>query len=831
MKKIYFIAIAVFLLISSFSKAQEAIVKGKITDEKTKESLIGVNVVLEDNTGSASDINGNYELKVSPGKHTLTYRFIGYTSQTKSIEVKEGETLTMNIVLKEEITELGIVVVSAGKFEQKIEDITVSMEVIKPNIVENKATTNMQNAVNQSPGVQIVDSEVQIRGGSGYSFGAGSRVMILVDDLPLLTGDAGRPSWGFLPVENLEQIEVIKGASSVLYGSAALNGAINIRTAYPKDKPQTKINMYSGIYDNPKRDYAKYWDRANPTYTGMNFFHSRKVGNLDVVIGGNLFSDQGYIGPEPEEIVAKKIGTTGQVAIGGQLSHDTLFQPTQFFDPQGKNDTIYRHISTNTGKYENRARLNANLRYRSKKIEGLNFGVNLNGMFSRSATTLIMLNTDTGMYRSFPGAITQTLQTTFNVDPFLNYYDSQGNRHSLRTRYFYQDNKNDNNQANQSGLMFGEYQFQKKFESIKDFTITTGVVGIHSNATSQLYIANEDSSGVSTATNYAAYLQLDKKFWEKLTFSAGARYEYFDLNGVTQGKPVFRTGLSYRLLKETYVGYRFPTMAEKFIRTAVGPMQIYPNHEIESETSWNAEIGIKQGVKIGEFYGYLDVAGFRQEIQNAIEFNFGKWGTAPFNSNNMYGLGFKSINIGNARIQGVDASLVGGGKLGPVAITMLAGYTYMQPLALTPNDTIVPSLSGSKPITYKNTSSDTSGIMKYRVEHLARADVEFTYKKFMLGLSYRYNSFMKNLDKIFLDLDKNSSDPFLSGTLPTGIIQYRDGRNGKGDYVFDLRTGYQLNETSKVTIVVLNMLNREYMIRPLTIESPRTFVIQYTYSM
>jgi len=70
------------------------------------------------------------------------------------------------------------------------------------------------------------------QGGSGYSYGAGSRVLVLVDDLPLLSPDAGDVKWDYLPVENISQVEIIKGASSVLYGSSALNGIINVRTAY-----------------------------------------------------------------------------------------------------------------------------------------------------------------------------------------------------------------------------------------------------------------------------------------------------------------------------------------------------------------------------------------------------------------------------------------------------------------------------------------------------------------------------------------------------------------------------------------------------------------------
>jgi outer membrane receptor protein involved in Fe transport len=814
MKKNYILGLLIILISFGSAFAQKATIKGKVTDSKSKETLIGVNVVLSDNTGAATNIDGAYELKVEPGTIKVTFKYIGYDDVVKTLVLGAGETKTLDVVMAASSKMLDVVVVSAGKFEQKIEDITVSMEVINPSLVENRNTTTMETAVNQSPGVQIVDGEPQIRGGSGYSFGAGSRVMILVDDLPLLSGDAGRPSWGFLPVENLEQIEVIKGASSVLYGSAALSGAINIRTAFPKDKPQTKINFFSGMYSNPRNKEAIPWNEADrPTYTGMNFFHSRKIGNLDLVIGGNLFSDDKFIGASPEVLNMDRTGNNTLNINGVEYDMNNL--------PKD-----HEHNSKNTGNFERRARLNANIRYRSKKHEGLNYGVNLNSMKSNSASTLLMQNVNEGMYRSFSGSLTRTLQTVFNIDPFINYYAPSGEKHSLRTRVFYLDNANDNNQANTSTLYFGEYQFQKKFNKIKDFTMTSGVMSTYSVATSQLYAGNEDGTGSSTASNVAAYTQLDKKFWGRLTFSAGARFERFEINGVDESKPVFRSGVSARILEETYArasfgqGFRFPTIAEKFIRTAVGPVNIYPNTDLKSESSWNAEIGLKQGFKIGDaFKGYLDLAYFRQRIQNNIEFNFGLFGDPAVDP--LFGVGFKSVNVGEVQIDGLDFSVMGGGKIGEVQFAVLAGYTYMNPVVLNP-DSI-----------YKATSSilveedDAQVILKYRFNHLIKADVEFTYKKFSLGGSVRYNSFMRNVDRVFLDFDSDqfSGDP---GPLPTGIRQYRKDRNGKGDYIVDFRLSYQVNEMNKVAIIANNVLNREYMIRPLSIEAPRTLAVQYT---
>ena len=65
----------------------------------------------------------------------------------------------------------------------------------------------------------MVSSQPNIRGGSGWSYGAGSRVLLLVDDIPALQADAGLAQWDDIPVENIAQIEVVKGAASALYGS------------------------------------------------------------------------------------------------------------------------------------------------------------------------------------------------------------------------------------------------------------------------------------------------------------------------------------------------------------------------------------------------------------------------------------------------------------------------------------------------------------------------------------------------------------------------------------------------------------------------------------
>lgn len=799
---------AIFFTSSTLvAQVERAEVYGKITDS-SGEAIPSAYVVVKGNEskGTVTDLDGKYSLSLPAGRITLLAKQIGFKSQEKTFELNPGDRIKFDVVLESDVVNMKTFVTTAGKYEQNIEKLTVSMDVLRPNIIENKNTAQLDDALQQVPGVSIVDGEPQIRGGSGYSFGAGSRVMILQDGLPILSGDAGRPSWGFMPVENIEQVEIIKGAASVLYGSAALSGVINVRTAYPRDEPLTKVTMFSGIYNNPRNKEAIFWGSNNHGYSNVSFLHARKIGNLDLTVGGNAFYDAGFVGPTPVNV----------------------------------NDTTFNPYAEQRGDFENRVRFNIGLRYRSKKIEGLSYGINGNVMYSRSASTLLWMNADSGMYRAYPGSNTLTLQDVSYVDPFITYNGKKGWNHYLRNRWFHLNNNNDNNQSNRSDVFYSEYQLQKKFNS--GYNITAGVVHSYTIGKSQLYKGNLADSLASEASstnqNIAGYVQVDKTFFKFLTLSTGARYEHFSITSphiskadsfatVSEGKPVFRFGANAQLFKATFLrasfgqGYRFPTIAEKFIKTAVGPVRIYPNENLKSETSWNAEVGIKQGFRIGKFQGYLDAAYFMQKFKDNIEFNFGLFG--PLDPAQLFGFGFASLNIGNTQVQGTELTLAGRGSIGKTQISTLAGYTYTLPVALQPG-LKYPVKFGLDSLTYATSSSDTSGyILKYRFQHLFKGDLEFTRGPWVLGFSVRYNSYMKNIDKIFEDLDELILS--LLGQPQTGLKKYRM-EHQNGVTVVDARLGYQVNEKIRISFVVNNLTNQEYTLRPMNMEAPRTTAVQ-----
>ena len=792
-------------LLGACSSLWAQTVQGRVFD-KANQPLVGA-YLTNGETTVASDLDGSYLLRLSPGQHSITCSFIGMSEQKFQVDLVAGQTATWNPVMQSAAEALGLVVVSAGRFEQDASEVTVSLEVLQPALVENKATTSLETAIEQTPGVSLVDGEPQIRSGSGFSYGAGSRVMVLVDDLPVLSGDAGRPSWSFLPLENLEQIEIVKGASSVLYGSAALSGVINIRTRYPDARPLTRISLQHGVYSDPQSSESKYWD-GRLQQSNLRFLHSQQYGGWDVVIGGNFLGDDGFKGPE-----VYKDSVNGIV-----VPVDTA---AMNFNP----------FNVNRWGANSQGRVNLNIRRRNTNIEGLKFGLNTNWQRGESLNTLIWERAYDGLYSSTDGAATRTKQVVGTVDPYIEYLSPNGTQHSFRNRWQHLNNDNDNGQSNTSNVFYSEYQVQQRGEiwGMDGLMLTAGAVQQLTRGEAELYNGG-NPEGINTATNRSAYLQVDQQAGERLNLSLGTRYEHFSINDSTASKPVFRAGMNFQAAEATWVrasfgqGFRFPTIAEKFIRTGLGPLQVYPNNELRPETAVNIEAGVKQGLQVGGFQGFFDMAAFYQEYEDFIEFTFGRWGTP---TEPLAGNGFRSLNTGRSRVTGWEASIMGRATWGETTLDVLAGYTYTNPISLTPDVPYAAILNGSDTLgvlTYNNTSLDTTGqILKYRSQELVRFDAELRRGAWFIGASARYQSALQNIDAAWLVFEQ-------LGVVDWGLQNWL-AENPNLPWIWDFRAGVNLSEHHKMSLVVSNLTNEEYSIRPLAIESPRLVNLVYTYEL
>jgi outer membrane cobalamin receptor len=812
MYKYHLLLIVFFSSFSIYSQTGTGVLKGKIIESGTNEPVIGGTLQLLNDLskGTTTDLDGNYVLVLDTGYYKILCSYLGFQSDTFSVTITENIISQKNFVLKQSSRTLETVVISSGKFEQKLEELTVSMEVLKPNLIANKNTTSIETALEQVPGLTIIDNDPQIRGGSGFTFGVGSRVAIVVDGIPLLSGDAGRPEWSYIPVENIEQIEVIKGASSVLYGSSALNGVINIRSAYPRSTPKTSINYSAGQYSIPQSPSENWYKtRGNnsfPGYSNLNLFHSRIINkNLDFVVGANFNIDQGYIGPPP---AAK-------------------YMPNDLKETLHVQDTM--PVFSNNDMIKKRARVNFNLRYRAKRIEGLNFGVNANFMLNKTNMVFAWLDDSLGLYRGYPGAVFLEDQTLFNVDPFIKYTTKNGLSHSLQTRVFHSDNVISNNQSNKGTMYFGEYQIQRRFKSI-DLNFIAGTTGNVSYSSSRLYVSSGQPD--NKIVNTSAYIQLDKKLWRIINLSGGVRYENFKINNLKNDDAfIYRFGGNIQLTRATFVrssygtGYRYPTITERYITTKAGMFGVFPNPDLQPERSKSFEVGVKQGFKIGNCKGYFDIAAFHQKYENNIEYLFGSWDPT------ISIIGFKFINTGESQVRGLDMSLAAttaetNKRFG---VSALIGYTYIEPISLNPDSIYGYSknIDGSvgQALTYKNSSMDTTNnVLKYRFKHMFKLDIEFKIYRFNIGVSNKYYTKMQNVDKAFEGIEQLTKD---GNTFFDEIRGVKYWQTHLDISVWDARVSYNVDKKQKVSIVCNNVFNEQYSLRPLKVESPRTAAVQY----
>ena len=737
---------AVVLFSYSLANAQ-TLLQGTLRDQDTGEPVVAATIQSE-GKGTLSDLEGNFELLVPQVDTILVLiKYVGYRTWRQLFAMDE-DTIQMGLIsLVTEVKLMNEVTVTTGKFEKPLSESTVSIEILKPALLEQTNTTSIDDVLDKVPGVAIIDGQANIRGGSGFSYGAGSRVMLLLDDIPALQADAGFPTWDDFPVENIAQMEIVKGATSALYGSSALNGIINVRTGYATEEPSTKFALFGTAYLAPRDQSRKWWSRA-PLGYGFSARDARRLNKVDLVNSLYVMDQDSY----------------------------------------------------NFENYDRHRRFTSKLRYRpSRKWE---VGGQLNYNQGENQSFFFWKDHEAGAYQGDSSNYSTSDFRRFFIDPFVKYFSQNGNRHELKARFFDVKNQNNANRSNESSVYYLEYQHVNRISSL-DAVLTVGAVGIHTTVNAELY-----SDTTFSSDNLAAYLQIEKKFANRLTVNTGVRYEQNILNGPTrirgeqipsgvlrESKPVFRLGLNYQLAEGTFLraswgqGYRYPTIAERYISTAFGPTIVSPNLQLESETGWSAEVGIKQGFEIGAFQGLADLSLYWSEYQNMMEFVF----TGLID-------GFQSQNIGDTRISGLDFSLNAGGKIWGLNTNVLAGYTYVDPIFQ--DFTELDSLR----------SSADFNILKYRSKHQFKIDLQTGSDKLQVGVSTLRTSEMVAIDAIF-------------ALFVPGLPDFRQSH--KGYTLTSVRATYHFTPSISCTLLLNNVFNTEYSVRPGLLDAPRNLTLRF----
>lgn len=769
--------------------AQNVEVKGNVFDEETKEALAGASIRHDKTKGAISDASGKFRLSLPEGEYEFTITYLGYKNEKVKVSVKAGATPELNIPMKSSAIQVNQVV-TVSQYKKNAATETVTTEVINKNQIKNTNANDLGEVVNKTPGVLVQDGQISIRGGSSYSYGVGTRTSVMSDGLSMQSADLGEAQNKMVSLENVKQVEVVKGASSVVYGSSALNGVVNVITEWPSEaEPKTDIEANVVVVEAPKKEYQR-WVGSPPYQTNINFNHQQRIKNLQFVVAGNFTGIKSYL---------------------------------EFAD-------------------EFRVRAAFKTRYLHPKIEGLNFGVNGSVMYESSERFFLSKDLDSNAYRY--GAGSGDKYTRTNIDPFVSYSTAKGHRITAQWRYmniFRKGNDTDPNAVSHQLITDNQYQFRHK----KLLVITAGMPFTIGYSTSNLY------DGLRRTFNWALYTQVELNY-KILSLQGGVRYEIAGVDtDIVTGTPIFRAGMSIQAAKATFFraswgqGYRIPTVGEKYIaQEFFGGLLIVPNDTLVPEKGWSTEVGFKQGFKIGNWSAYIDAAFFYQQYKNFIEFQVGVHANQysngqmifpdslefPFDGSGKV-LGLRAANIETARISGYELGIAGNGKIGKVGVQILAGYTYTWP--------------GQNPKNAEGKSTYSTGeffrdmfrynfkkvddsltlerLLYYRIRHLFRADIEVSFWKCYIGGTFNYGSAPEKVPPLF-QVAANA----LFGDI-NAIEKYLAERPN-GDYFMDLRAGINITERIKFGFIVKNVTNRYYSLRPGKPESPRSYTVQFRYT-
>ncbi len=241
------------LLVAPLQAAADGRIVGQVLDAATGQPLPGANLQITGSVlGAMTDNRGHFTIfEVPEGKQTLRATYIGYEPAVLDFILAAGENREVVLRLKPTVIPMHQVVVTGSRQPETLASAAASISVMDRLAMRRRSLLGAAEALQLVSGVTMIGEYINIRGGSGYNRLGGSRMLVLLDEVPILTSDLGEANWNILPVTEIERMEVLKGAASSLYGSGALSGVVNMITRQPTRELSLSVRQASGLYDQP----------------------------------------------------------------------------------------------------------------------------------------------------------------------------------------------------------------------------------------------------------------------------------------------------------------------------------------------------------------------------------------------------------------------------------------------------------------------------------------------------------------------------------------------------------------------------------------------------
>ena len=267
----HLIVLAGCLLLTATAAAQRY-VSGKVVGPGN-EPLAGAAVVVKENKtiGMTTDAEGNYRLRIPDNKeYTLQASFIGYVTQSHPLQTGQDR---MDFAMEEDAIGMETVVVTGTRTPKLLKDAPIVTRIITADDIRKADATNIGDLLQaELPGIEFSYSMDQQTSLDMQGFG-GNAILFLVDGERLAGETLDNIDYSRLNLDNVERIEIVKGAASSLYGSNAVGGVINIISKETEEPWNLNLNGRYGSH-NDQRYGGTVAFRAGDFRNSLNVQHT-----------------------------------------------------------------------------------------------------------------------------------------------------------------------------------------------------------------------------------------------------------------------------------------------------------------------------------------------------------------------------------------------------------------------------------------------------------------------------------------------------------------------------------------------------------------------------
>ncbi len=461
----FFLMLFILIINGVTTYAQNRTITGKVTDEKTGNALANANVEARGGSTVITSSDGSFSISITSKTNSLTVSYVGYETQT--ISVNSANSYTIGLVSK---TQTGEEIVVVGFGTQRKKDVTAAISTIGSDKIRNIPVQSFEQALQgKAAGLNITIPNgvlnnppvLRIRGVN--SINGGSFPLVVIDGVPLLTGDASsnlaaNNALGSINPSDIEDIQILKdAASAAIYGSRASNGVMLITTKKGKlGKTKITYDAWIGqtrafnVFDVLRaQDYV---DLKNEAIKNANFVmpSASLIPGLGLTVpaaGSPLFFMDNINGVPvdtrwADEVYQKGLQHSNNISVSGANAGTKYFFSTNYTKQEGV-------LQTNTF---DRKQIRMNIE--QKANEWLKIGGNFN--YSRSNTQSPNSGSLPGTPFSTAGGARLAFVTAPNVSPYLadGSYNYVGNPNVVYTGQNNQALRNNFNQIGRNKNLF-----------------------------------------------------------------------------------------------------------------------------------------------------------------------------------------------------------------------------------------------------------------------------------------------------------------------------------------------------------------------------------------